>query len=179
MKQKPYNDEGATALDNYDGSITNALNIQNTVNAYQKGIYTVTYNVSDNNGNDAIEKIRTVNVEDTTIPVINLLGNPTVSISEGAIYNDAGVTAFDNYDGDITTSVIFNTIDTSIIGTQIIYYDVTDGSGNNATQVTRTVTINDISIPEITLQGSNPLYLNQNESFNEPGFSAIDNFDGD
>mgnify|MGYP003340744852 FL=1 len=175
----PYNDEGATALDNYDGSITNALNIQNTVNAYQKGTYTVTYNVSDNNGNDAIEKIRTVNVEDTTIPVINLLGNPTVSISEGATYNDAGVTAFDNYDGDITTSVIFNSIDSSIIGTQVIYYDVTDGSGNNAIQVTRTVTVNDTTIPEITLQGSNPLYLNQNESFNEPGFSALDNFDGD
>ena len=35
----------------------------------------MTYNVSDDAGNDATEVTRTVNVTDTTIPVITLVGD--------------------------------------------------------------------------------------------------------
>lgn len=45
-----------------------------------------------------------------------------------------GATAFDNADGDITSMIVTGglPIDTSIIGTQTITYDVTDTSGNAA-----------------------------------------------
>ena len=66
------------------------------------GSYTVTYNVSDTVGNAATQVTRTVNVVDTTVPVITLSGDATVTIWVGAVYIDAGATATDNYDGNIT-----------------------------------------------------------------------------
>lgn len=49
-------------------------------------------------------------------------------------YVDLGATAFDNLDGDVTAMIVTGglPIDTSIIGTQTITYDVTDSSGNAA-----------------------------------------------
>ena len=65
----------------------------NPVDTDVVGQYTVTYNVSDANSNAAVEVTRTVNVVDTTIPVITLLGDATVSIEVGCTYTDAGATA--------------------------------------------------------------------------------------
>ena len=58
-----YTDSGATASDNYDGDITSNIVSVNTVDTSTIGTYTVTYNVSDANGNAAAEVTRTVNVE--------------------------------------------------------------------------------------------------------------------
>ena len=38
---------------------------------------------------------------DTTVPVITLVGDATVTIEVGSTYTDDGATASDNYDGDI------------------------------------------------------------------------------
>jgi len=57
------------------------------------GPFTITYNVSDGAGNPAVEVTRTVNVVDTTPPVISLLGSANVSIEVGSVYADAGATA--------------------------------------------------------------------------------------
>ena len=101
-----YTDAGATATDNYDGDITSSIVTVNPVDATTVGIYTVTYNVTDANGNVAVEVTRTVNVVDTTVPVITLTGESTVTIEVGSTYTDAGATATDNYDGDLTSSIV-------------------------------------------------------------------------
>ena len=41
----------------------------------------MTYNVTDSSGNDATEVTRTVNVTDTTAPVITLVGDAVVDLS--------------------------------------------------------------------------------------------------
>ena len=69
-----YTDAGATAADTYDGDITSSIVTVSTVNTAIVGVYTVRYNVSDASGNAAVELIRTVNIVDTTLPVITLLG---------------------------------------------------------------------------------------------------------
>ncbi len=54
---------------------------------------------------------------DTTIPVITLVGDATVTIEVGATYTDAGATASDNYDGDITSSIVaLNPVDVGVVG---------------------------------------------------------------
>ena len=54
---------------------------------------------------------------DTTAPVITLVGDNPVEVYEGATYTDAGATASDDVDGDITSSiVVVNPVDTSVIG---------------------------------------------------------------
>ena len=67
----------------------------------------MTYNVSDAAGNAATQVIRTVNITpDVTIPVITLLGESEVSLELGSTYTDAGATAVDNIDGDITANIV-------------------------------------------------------------------------
>ena len=47
--------------------------------------------------------------------------------------------ASDNYDGDITADIVtVNNVDTSVIGSYTVTYNVTDSSGNAASEVTRT-----------------------------------------
>ena len=75
-------------------------------------------------------------------PVITLLGSNPVNITEGATYSDAGATASDNEDGNLTASIVTsNPVDTAIPGTYTVTYDVTDSDGKSASQVTRTVNV--------------------------------------
>jgi len=86
--------------------------------------------------------------KDTTPPVITILGNNPETITLGSSYTDAGATASDNVDGDITSNIIVvNPVNTSIVGAYIITYNVSDAAGNLATEVTRTVNVNAPPIP--------------------------------
>ena len=89
--------------------------------------------------------------EDSIAPVINLLGDAAVSIEVGDTYIDAGATAKDNYDGDITSNIVtVSNVDTAIVGSYTVTYDVSDANGNAADTVTRIVTVEDaLSVVEI------------------------------
>ena len=72
----------------------------------------------------------------------------------GSTYTDLGATASDNYDGDITDDIVtVNNVDTSVIGSYTVTYNVSDDAGNAATEVTRTVNVTDTTAPVITLVG--------------------------
>src|SRR3989344_2759748 len=121
-----YEDAGATAEDDVDGDITSSIATDNLVDTSILGTYTVTYTVSDAAGNEADPVTRTVNVvetltaepepepEDTAPPVITLLGEATVEVEQGTEYIDAGATAADDVDGDITSQItVANPVDTA------------------------------------------------------------------
>jgi len=176
----PYTDAGATALDNYDGYITPAIVVVNTVNTAIVGTYTVTYNVSDISGNPAVQVTRTVNVVDTTVPVITLTGDAVVTIEVDAPYTDAGATALDNYDGDITPAiVVVNTVNTAIVGNYTVTYNVSDAASNAAVQVTRTVNVVDTTVPVITLTGDEIVTIEVGTTYVDGGATATDNYDDD
>ena len=80
---------------------------------------------------------------DTTAPVITLLGSSSVSLQVGEEYTDAGATASDDVDGDLTSSIVVggDTVDVDVVGTYEITYDVTDEANNAAIQAKRTVRI--------------------------------------
>ncbi|MDC3351221.1 choice-of-anchor D domain-containing protein, partial [Flavobacteriaceae bacterium] len=62
-------------------------------------------------------------IEDTTVPVITLTGEATVTIEVGSSYTDAGATALDNYDGDITSSIVtVSPVDTDVVGVYTLTY---------------------------------------------------------
>ena len=139
-----YTDAGATAIDNYDGDISSSIVTVNPVDTNTVGTYIITYNVSDVSGNVALEVTRTVNVVDTTLPVITLLGDNPVTIEVGSTYTDAGATATDTYDGDITSSIVtVSTVNTATEGVYTVTYNVSDASGNAAVEVIRTVNVED------------------------------------
>ena len=146
----------------------------NPVDTDVVGQYTVTYNVSDANNNAAVEVTRTVNVVDTTIPVITLRGDATVTIEVGSTYTDAGATALDNYDGDITSSIVtVNTVDTSTVGTYTVTYDVSDANNNDAVQVIRTVNVVDTTLPVITLSGDATVTIEVGSTYTDAGATAL------
>ena len=89
--------------------------------------------------------------EDSIAPVITLLGDAAVSIEVGDTYIDAGATAKDNYDGDITSNIVtVSNVDTAIVGSYTVTYDVSDANGNAAATVTRIVSVEDaLSMVEI------------------------------
>jgi hypothetical protein len=89
---------------------------------------------------------------DTTAPVITLLGENSVNLNVGDDYVDAGATAFDNVDGDITANIIIvNPVDTSIAGTYIVTYNASDSAGNAADEATRTVNVVGASVEILQL----------------------------
>jgi hypothetical protein len=176
-----YNELGATATDNVDGNISGSIIIGgDTVNTNVLGSYVVTYNVSDAAGNDALEVIRTVVVSDTAPPVITLIGAATINLNVGDTYNELGATATDNFDGNLTSSIaVTGLVNTNSSGTYLVNYNVSDASGNTATQVTRTVVVTeDTTPPVITLIGASTINLNVGDTYNEQGATATDNQDG-
>ena len=79
---------------------------------------------------------------DKTPPVITLIGSSQVYAEKGTSYSDAGATAFDETDGDITSKiVVYNPVDINTIGTYYVTYNVSDQAGNNAAEVKRKVEV--------------------------------------
>jgi hypothetical protein len=81
--------------------------------------------------------------DDTVKPVITMLGSSLVTVLHGDAYTDAGASAEDDVDGDITDDIVTvgDVINTSAPGTYFVTYDVEDAAGNNASQVTRIVNV--------------------------------------
>ena len=135
--------------------MTDDIVVNDPVDGGVPGEYTVTYDVSDEDGNAATQVTRTVTVVDTTAPVITRTGPSSVTVECGSVYTDEGATASDDCDGDLTNAIdTVNNVNTSAPGEFTISYDVSDGEGIPAVQVTRTVVVVDTAAPEITLTGS-------------------------
>jgi len=99
------------------------------------------YSSTDNAGNVQTTVSRTVKI-DKTIPVITVSGSNPVSINTGSAYVDAGATATDAREGDVTASITtINSVNANVAGTYYVYYDVDDSAGNSALQKSRTVNV--------------------------------------
>lgn len=172
-----YTDAGATAYDEADGDLTSAIAVKSTVNTARTGTYTVTYSVADSAGNSAAE-IRTVLVAANTKPVITLNGSSPVRIVSGSIYIDAGATATDAEDGDLTSSIVTTSaVRTTRTGTYKVTYSVTDANGAT-TKATRTVIVKANTKPVIRLNGSSSVKVVVGTAYTDAGATATDAEDG-
>jgi hypothetical protein len=91
-------------------------------------------------GNVSGSLTKTIKI-DKTIPVITV--NPTtVTVYRGSSYTDTGVTASDNISGNITASIVkTGSVNTNVVGSYILTYNVSDAAGNVAATKTRTVNV--------------------------------------
>ena len=91
---------------------------------------------------------------DSNTPIITILGDANVSIIQNTPYTDAGATATDNVDGDVTSSVITSgTVNIYSTGLYIITYSVSNSAGNTSTASRQVTVIED---------DDNPVYLDNN-----------------
>lgn len=115
---------------------------------------------------------RTVEVCDTQAPVLTLNTEENHFTVKGEAYEEEGFTASDTCDGDLTDKVEHYEED------GVVYYSVTDASGNTAT-ATRTIRYQDSDPPVLTLAGEPEISIQAGEAYTEPGWTAVDEVDGD
>jgi hypothetical protein len=173
-----YTDPLADVDDPEEGEIDGNLVLGgDAVDTNVVGTYVVRYNAADSKGLAAVEKTRTVKVvsacsdgrdndndgttdlndegcdnpgddSENQKPVITLLGEVVMSLTQGSTFTDPGATAADTEDGDITVDIVEGgVVDTATVGSYTLTYDVSDSEGLAADQVTRTVNVAPGSTP--------------------------------
>lgn len=129
-----------TATDNVDPTV-NVVSTPASGSQFPLGTTPVTYNATDAAGNAAISVTFDVTVQDTTAPIITIIGSDPYDVAYGSIYSDPGATWVDAVDGTGNAVIGGDTVDTLVPGQYTVTYNYTDVAGNTATQVTRTVNV--------------------------------------
>ena len=112
---------------------------------------------------------------DTGAPVITLNGAATVRHEQGTTYRDAGATANDAVDGNVSVTTSGNVGDTAASYT--LTYTANDSSGNSAT-ATREVTVEDTVAPVVTVNGALSVEQLHRSVYVDEGATAQDTVDG-
>ena len=150
--------------------ITDQAWVVGKVDTSKLGKYVLKYKIQKNKITTTKERV--VQVVDRTAPQITLEGELERKICPNKDYSEDGYNALDNYDGDVT-----NLVKSEIINNKVIY-TVKDSSGNKGT-AERVLIKEDAEGPKITLKGNGTLYMVVNTTYNEPGYEAIDECEGD
>jgi hypothetical protein len=159
-----YTDPGATT--DLGSTLTTDLTNVNNILVHGSS-FDVVYTAYD--GNTTVQSTRTVNVVDTTPPVITILGdNPY--IMQPLYYFpdlDPGVSV------DIGTTLIstLNTVNNTQPGSYTVTYTASDGINPDVSK-TRIVSVNDTFSPVITIAGDNPLTLERYSVYIDQGVTV-------
>ncbi|NNC93132.1 MAG: DUF2341 domain-containing protein, partial [Acidimicrobiia bacterium] len=113
----------------------------------------------------------TCTTSDVTPPVITLVGANPQTVEVATAYSELGATALDDVDGDISGSIVIDAsgVNTGVVGSYSVTYNVDDAAGNSAIEVTRTVNVTDTTVPVITLVGANPQTIEVGSPYLELG----------
>lgn len=125
-------------------------------------------------------------IPDVTPPKIELLGQSDVSMEVGETYVESGYKATDNVFGDMHSRVtITGDVNTSKAGKYEIVYSVVDVAGNVSEIIKRTITVSEVPVepdeeaPALQLIGPGTVSITKNETYQELGFTVLDNVDQD
>ena len=134
------------------------------------------YTATDSFNNYANPFLLEVQVKDLIPPSITLKGANPINLEVNDDFSDPGYTIKDNYWPLNALNVkTKSTLDSKKLGTGIIEYTVTDGSGNSAS-ITRSVNVVKKRKPIITLIGSPLLSIHRFEKYNDPMVNIQDNY---
>ncbi len=150
-------------------NVTNDVIVKGKVNEKKLGTYDITYLIKI--GTLKKKVVRKVSVIDNKKPVINI-DNSDIYACPGEDYFVGDFEAIDDYDGDVTSLVNVNK------DKNMVTYSVSDKHGNK-TEVKRNVIYKDKYGPTIELKGQKVVYAFVGDNYNEPGYKANDNCDGD
>ena len=142
-----YSDQGARAFDGcgnplqVHASFTGPGESATGPLLSQEGTYTVSYTALDDAGR-SVSASRMVRVEDTQSPSLTLNGEAYMTHPCGSEWVDPGVEAIDACYGDLDAQVVrTGEVDGFNEGFYTVTYSLTDGGGNSAMSVMRTVEV--------------------------------------
>jgi PKD repeat protein len=115
--------------------------------------------------------------QDTVKPVASLRGGSTVFAEINKPYNDSGIVATDNIEGNISAKYeIIGSVDNTKVGPNYLKYIVRDLYGNVSDTLYRTVfVIINQTGPSIILTGNDTQYVEVFNAYLEPGYQATNN----
>ena len=146
LPNRPYQEEGFTATDNYDGDLTAR------VSATEKdGI--VTYTVTDSSGNTATAT-RNITYFYPTAPRLTLNSGDVIVVATGGKYQEPGYSVTDDYDTDLSGSVtVTGQVDVNTPGVYYQTYSVANRYEASATAI-RTVYVFDPALMPENIRGT-------------------------
>ncbi len=151
---------------------------QSPAGPYSVGRTTVTLTCTDRAGNTA-SCSADVTVVDTEPPALSLNGPDfeTVECVAGGKYNDPGATATDLCEGSVPVTTT-GSVNLGVPGSYTVSYEATDSSGNSATPLSHTVTVEDTQPPQLQVLPG-PSVISCNATYVDPGATASDACAGD
>jgi hypothetical protein len=127
-----FSDPGATATDSCAGSV--AVTPSGVVDVNTRGTYIITYSATD--GTNSAMATRTVNVVDTTGPVISCPGNITLTLPPNSTATSATVsftvTATDSCSSNVTVTTDHASGSSFPVGTTTVIATADDHNGNTS-----------------------------------------------
>lgn len=166
--QKNYKEPGYHAY--YKGKdITSEVKVSGKVNSKKLGNYYITYSVGE--GIFSKKVVRMVKVRDLEKPKLSFSDSGTIYSCPNQEFKSKKFVAIDNYDGDLTDQVKVT------LKKEKVLYSVADSSGNYIVKQ-RKLLYKDKEAPALTMDGSDIITVYLGEDYEEPGYSAIDNCDG-
>jgi PKD repeat protein len=172
----PYTDYNILYTDNYYNHSELTVTRSGIINSNVEGQYNLKYVVCDPSGNCTEDYYVQVNVKDTIVPQVVLLGNNPMVIDVYEGYEDPGVVATDNYYTNSALVIIKSSnVDGNKLGEYQIEYLVRDGAGNSI-KLVRDVFVVDRKAPQIELLGTNPVTMNRFDIYKEAGVKINDNY---
>ena len=114
---------------------------------------------------------------DTTAPVITLNGLSSMNHEQATEFIDPGATVTDNVDSNLIVNVD-GEVNSAVAGEYTLTYSASDTAGNSASE-TRVIIVEDTISPVVTVLGDLEVFINEGDSWSDPGATAIDTADGD
>lgn len=141
LPNETYVEEGYTAVDGYDGDLTDRVQRVETKES-------ITYTVKDSSGN-ITSVVRPIVYNDPIAPELTLKGDSFMVITAGEDYKEPGYAATDNCDGDITGKVsVSGSVNTFRPGTYKLTYTVSD-SYQNTVSLSRSVFVKEREVNKV------------------------------
>ena len=165
-----YKEPGYTAIDEYDGDITDKVEIKGKIDTENYGEYVLTYKVKDNSDNTT-EVNRIIKIIDEEKPKIECYTD--YSAFQIGTENPIGCKAIDNFDGDITEKIkITGEYNKNIPGIYKIKYEVKDDAGNKTEKEHNITMFNNQANPKAYIITNNNKINETKELLNEKNIKA-------
>lgn len=115
----------------------------------------------------------------TLKPSLNLINGTRVTLNLNDEYKEYGYTS-KFFGKDLSNKVkVVGSVDTTKVGTYVVNYISKSKCCFKQNSVNRIINVVDKVNPEITLEGKGNITIYLNSEYKEPGYKAIDNYDGD
>lgn len=109
------------------------------------------------------------------VPTLELIGASSMAINMNETYHDPGAKSVFRFMDNSSHIIVENKVNTQKLGTYQVIYRL----DNADKQIVRNVVVTDNKSPDLRLKGEASMKLFIGERYEEPGYLAYDNYDGD